>query len=113
MTQDQLLDLIKNRNAPVIVDARSQWECESGHVSGALHLPFYAVWSCHSEIKSNPVCCMANTARVHGLASWRSGYWDIKTWTTWTATCQTGNSGACPSRTASKSQMNNKIPTQL
>lgn len=50
----QLLELIKNRTAPVIVDVRSQWEYESGHIPGAQHIPFYA-W-----------CCMANTARGHG-----------------------------------------------
>ena len=29
-------------------------EYESGHVPGALHLPFYAMWSRHAEIKGKP-----------------------------------------------------------
>ncbi len=54
MTQDQLLASIEKSTAPVIVDVRSQSEYESGHVPGALHLPFYAMWTRHTEIKGKP-----------------------------------------------------------
>jgi rhodanese-related sulfurtransferase len=54
MTQDQLLTSINKGTAPVIVDVRSGWEYESGHVPGARHLPFYAIWSRHAEIKGKP-----------------------------------------------------------
>jgi len=53
MTPEQLLASIEKGTAPVIVDVRSRWEYESSHVPGALHLPFYAMWLRHSQLKSN------------------------------------------------------------
>jgi rhodanese-related sulfurtransferase len=54
MTQEQLLAAIKKGTAPVIVDVRSRWEYGSGHVPGALHLPFYTMWFRHAETKGKP-----------------------------------------------------------
>ena len=33
-----------------IVDVRTRGEYEAGHVPGAVHLPFYAIWTRHSEL---------------------------------------------------------------
>ena len=82
MTQNQLLTAIEKKTAPVIVDVRSQSEYESGHVPGAMHLPFYAMWSRHSEIKAKPEnhwSCIASTDHVLELRNSRSGPWDTPT----------------------------------
>ncbi len=42
ITQDQLLARIKQRQAPVIIDVRSAAEYNSGHVPGAIHIPFWS-----------------------------------------------------------------------
>ncbi len=80
MTQDQLLTSIEKGTAPVIVDVRSQSEYESGHVPGALHLPFYAMWSRHSEIKGKPedpvvlYCEHGPRAGIAKFALWTLGH---------------------------------------
>ena len=80
MTQDQLLASIVNGTAPVIVDVRSRWEYESGHVPGALHLPFYAMWFRHSEIKvktETPIvlyCEHGPRAWIGKCTLWTLGY---------------------------------------
>lgn len=43
MQQQQLLALIQQDKAPVIVDVRSGVEYTSGHVPGAIHVPFWSV----------------------------------------------------------------------
>lgn len=83
MTQDQLLTAIQKEAAPVIVDVRSQSEYESGHVPSALHLPFYAMWSRHEEIKAKPedpvvlYCEHGPRAGIAKLALWTMGYINI------------------------------------
>jgi rhodanese-related sulfurtransferase len=83
MTQDQLLASIEKGTAPVIVDVRSQSEYESGHVPGALHLPFYALWTRHSEIKGKPedpvvlYCEHGPRAGVAKFALWTLGYTNL------------------------------------
>ena len=52
ISQDVLLTSIENGTAPTIIDVRSQSEYESGHIPGAIHLPFYAMWTRQSEIES-------------------------------------------------------------
>ena len=80
MTQDQLLASIEKGTPPVIVDVRSRWEYESGHVPGALHIPFHALWTRHSEIKRNPAdqvvlyCEHGPRAWIGGFALWTLGY---------------------------------------
>ena len=69
MTPEQLLASIENGTAPVILDVRSRWEYESGHVPGALHLPFYAIWSRHAEIKGKPKDPMVVYCE-HGPRAW-------------------------------------------
>ncbi len=43
MQQQQLLELIEQQQAPVIVDVRSGGEYQAGHVPGALHVPFWSI----------------------------------------------------------------------
>ncbi len=80
MTQDQLLAAIDQRTPPTIVDVRSQSEYESGHVPGAVHLPFYAMWSRHTEMKAKPenpivlYCEHGPRAGIAKFALWTMGY---------------------------------------
>jgi rhodanese-related sulfurtransferase len=46
----ELLRHIESATAPTIVDVRSGWEFEKGHVPGALHIPFWAAFGRSSEI---------------------------------------------------------------
>lgn len=83
MTQDQLLAAIKQGTAPVIVDVRTQGEYESGHVPGARHLPFYAIWSRYDEIKAKPddpivvYCEHGPRAWIGKFALWTVGYTNV------------------------------------
>lgn len=83
MTQDQLLAAIDQGNPPAIVDVRSKSEYESGHVTGALHLPFYAMWSHYDEIKAKPedpivlYCEHGPRAGIAKFALWTLGYTNI------------------------------------
>lgn len=40
MTAEQLAQCLKNKSCPVIVDVRSGFEYQRGHIPGAIHLPF-------------------------------------------------------------------------
>ena len=83
MTQDQLLTAINNKTAPVIVDVRSDNEYQSGHVPGALHLPFYSLWSRHEEINAkteDPIilyCEHGPRAGIAKFALWTLGYTNL------------------------------------
>ncbi len=45
MQQAELLDKINKGEAPVIVDVRSTAEYQSGHVPGAIHIPFWTAFT--------------------------------------------------------------------
>ncbi len=83
LTQDQLLSDIQNKTAPVIVDVRTDSEYQSGHVPGAIHLPFYSLWSRHEEIKANaedPIilyCEHGPRAGIAKFALWTLGYTNL------------------------------------
>ena len=51
MQQQELLSLIELRQAPAIIDVRSESEYLSGHVPGAIHVPFWAAFSA-SKLKN-------------------------------------------------------------
>ena len=53
VSPDELLTSMNSGNAPTIVDVRTESEYESGHVPGAIHLPFYSVWTRHDDIKGS------------------------------------------------------------
>ncbi|MBA3966487.1 MAG: rhodanese-like domain-containing protein [Nitrospirales bacterium] len=83
MTPEQLLTSIETHSAPVIVDVRSQSEFDSGHVPGAVHLPFYAIWSRHEEANATPedpivlYCEHGPRAWIGKFALWTVGYKNI------------------------------------
>lgn len=45
MQQKELLKQINKGQAPVIVDVRSKYEYKSGHVPGAIHIPFWTAFT--------------------------------------------------------------------
>jgi rhodanese-related sulfurtransferase len=67
-----LLAQIESHQAPTIVDVRSHEEYAAGHVPGALHIPFWAIGSRVSELRS-----AADRAVVvyggHGPRAWMAG----------------------------------------
>ena len=83
MTQDQLLAAIEQGHPPTILDVRSQSEYESGHVPGARHLPFYAIWFRHEEMgakSEDPIvvyCEHGPRAGIAKFALWTLGYTTI------------------------------------
>lgn len=71
---------IEDGTAPAIVDVRTGGEYESGHVPGAIHIPFYSVWLRDHEIgadKDDPVvvyCAHGPRAGAAKFALWTKGY---------------------------------------
>lgn len=58
VSADDLLASIDSGHAPTVIDVRSDAEYEAGHLPGAVHVPFYAIWSRDSELpasRSEPV----------------------------------------------------------
>jgi len=45
MQQNELLAKIDQGKAPIIVDVRSTGEYQSGHVPGAIHIPFWSAFT--------------------------------------------------------------------
>ncbi len=45
MQQNELLEQINKAQAPVIIDVRSTNEYQSGHVPGAIHIPFWTAFT--------------------------------------------------------------------
>lgn len=71
ISQDELLARIQSGHPPAIVDVRTQSEYAAGHVPGALHIPFYAVFSRSSEIPmstSEPIVVYCEHGPRAGLA---------------------------------------------
>ena len=48
----ELTDQINSGNPPTVVDVRSSDEYETGHIPGAIHIPYWAVFTRHSKIPS-------------------------------------------------------------
>ncbi len=44
MLQNELLAQIKNSQPPIILDVRSGFEYQHGHISGAIHIPFWRIF---------------------------------------------------------------------
>jgi len=45
MQQTELLAKINQGKAPIIIDVRSEGEYQSGHVPGAIHVPFWSAFT--------------------------------------------------------------------
>lgn len=52
ISQNELADKIKSGSPPTIVDVRSSEEYETGHIPGAVHIPWWSVFTRHSGIPS-------------------------------------------------------------
>jgi rhodanese-related sulfurtransferase len=83
MSGPELLSRIKAEDPPTIVDSRSADEYESGHIPGAIHIPFWSVFSRHDQISSPPeaplliYCEHGPRATMAKLAFRMVGYEDI------------------------------------
>lgn len=83
MQQDELLAQIKTAKAPVIVDVRSESEYQSGHVPGAIHIPFWAAFTTDKmeEYNKNEAvilyCAHGPRAGIAKLAFSLSGFENI------------------------------------
>ena len=80
---DELLSQIEAGCAPVILDVRSKKEYESGHVPGALLVPFWQVKSTMPQLSITPgtplvvYCGHGPRAYMAGSALRRLGFTDI------------------------------------
>ena len=50
ISRENLASQIESGTAPLVLDVRSESEYRSGHVPGAVHIPFRSVGSRHTEI---------------------------------------------------------------
>ena len=83
MQQKQLLSLIEAKQAPLIIDVRSQSEYETGHLPGAIYIPFWAAFSPTELEKADPstqlvlYCQHGPRAGIAKLALSLSGFENI------------------------------------
>ena len=84
MAPDGLLASISAGTAPVVVDVRTRREYDSGHVPGAIHIPFYSLFARQAEIpgsRDEPVvvyCEHGPRAGVAKLALRLAGFKDVR-----------------------------------
>lgn len=80
MSQDALLAAMEKGGAPRILDVRTTKEYAGGHVPGAIHIPFHALWRRHAELaagKDDPIvvyCAHGPRAGLAKLQLWALGY---------------------------------------
>jgi rhodanese-related sulfurtransferase len=80
MSQDALLAAIEKGAAPRILDVRTTREYAAGHVPGAVHIPFHALWRRHAELaagKDDPIvvyCAHGPRSGMAKLQLWALGY---------------------------------------
>jgi len=80
MQQRTLLTQIQNNQAPVIVDVRSTMEYRSGHLPGAIHIPFWQALTTDkltSYPKNQPIilyCQHGPRAGIAKLALYLNGF---------------------------------------
>ncbi|HYB43555.1 MAG TPA: rhodanese-like domain-containing protein [Candidatus Methylomirabilis sp.] len=84
MTPDALLAAIYSGAAPVIVDVRTGWEYNRGHVPGAINIPFYTLLVNQDAIPRPPdrpvvvYCEHGPRAGVAKLALRMNGFTDVR-----------------------------------
>lgn len=80
ITRDELLTLLRDGTAPLIVDVRSQREYDRDHVPGARHVSFYVIGSGLRKLgasKNEPVVLYCEHGPRTGIAGFTlklSGY---------------------------------------
>jgi len=84
VTPEALLAAIDTGTAPVIVDVRTRREYASGHVPGAIHVPFYTLLVRQDDVpgpRERPVvvyCGHGPRAGVARLALRLAGFTDVR-----------------------------------
>jgi rhodanese-related sulfurtransferase len=76
ISRSELAERIADGSAPPIVDVRSDGEYADAHVPGAVHIPFYSVWSRSDELptkEGEPLVVYCEHGPRAGLA--RAGLW--------------------------------------
>ena len=76
ISRADLADLIAAGDPPPIIDVRSQGEYDESHVPGAVHIPFYSMWSRSEELplrEGKPLVVYCEHGPRAGLA--RAGLW--------------------------------------
>lgn len=69
VSNSDLFSKINNNDAPTIVDVRTEWEYQNGHLPNALHMPFLSTFFHHDEIPAphdKPVVVYCE----HGPRAW-------------------------------------------
>jgi len=80
ISQERLIAAIEHGTPPAIIDVRTAGEYKKGHIPGAVHIPFYSLWSRAESIeadKQDPVvvyCAHGPRAGVAKFALWTLGY---------------------------------------
>jgi rhodanese-related sulfurtransferase len=72
ITASGLLERIDAHDPPTILDVRSAWEFNRGHVPGAIHLPFWTIGAHLPEIPgstADPIVVYCG----YGPRAWRAG----------------------------------------
>jgi rhodanese-related sulfurtransferase len=83
MTAVALMEQIAKGTAPVILDVRSQHEFSSGHIPGALHVPFWKIASESrklSAFREKPIvvyCGHGPRAYIAGAVLRRRGFQSV------------------------------------
>lgn len=54
LSQAELLSMMESDSAPTIIDVRSKMEYESGHLPGAIHIPFWMAYYLKDRIPTGP-----------------------------------------------------------
>ena len=54
ITQSELIQQLQENHAPLIIDVRSSYEYQAGHIPGALHIPFWQAFTTDRLNKHQP-----------------------------------------------------------
>lgn len=83
ISRESLLQKMREKPAPLIVDVRSKGEYERDHIAGAVHIPLYSVGSGLKERGTPPTerivlyCEHGPRAALAGLRLYFSGYGQV------------------------------------
>jgi hydroxyacylglutathione hydrolase len=84
MTSDELLRRIETKSAPVIVDPRSEFEFNRGHIPGAINAPVRKILLNRAQLPQDRNCEMV-VACMHGqravMSKWLLGLYGYRNMT--------------------------------
>jgi hydroxyacylglutathione hydrolase len=73
ITQSALLQQMQESSAPVIIDVRSEYEYQAGHIPAALHIPFWKTFNTEqlqSYSTTQPLVLYCEHGPRAGIAKW-------------------------------------------